>query len=80
MEIDLHGQLESEARVNFQIFLVECKVKKVKYARVSHGYGDQILSSMIRNILTDFPYVDKFYNAHPSDGGAGITLIEFVWN
>lgn len=78
-KIDLHGQIESEARINFQVFLVECEVKKLKYASVSHGYGENILRNMIYEILNNHPFIENYQSAHPNDGGAGITIITFDW-
>lgn len=80
MKIDLHTMNESEARVNLQIFLVECQMKKVKYAQISHGYGDNVLRSVTNLLLESNPYTFSIKPAHPNQGGAGITLVEFDWN
>lgn len=77
LEIDLHGQDSFEAKVNLQVFLVECRIKQQKIAKISHGYGKGILRDVVTNELKNSDLVDKFYLAHPNDGGAGITIIEF---
>ena len=74
LKIDLHGQLESEARVNFKSFLKECTTKKIKYARVSHGHGKYVLRNMVVQELGNNKFVKKFGFAHPNDGGTGITI------
>lgn len=79
MFLDLHNQISPEAKVNLQIFLTECKVKRIKKAKISHGYGQNILRNIVYETLNNYPYINKYYPAHPNDGGAGITVVEFDW-
>lgn len=78
MEIDLHGMLKEEARIHLNAFLKECIIKKKKYAKIIHGNGKFILKELVDSTLKENPNVKLFYMGHPSLGGSGITIVEFI--
>lgn len=46
-----------------------------KFAIV-HGKGEGHLMNKVHNLLKELKFVKKYYFAHPSDGGAGKTIVE----
>ncbi|WKC77683.1 endonuclease MutS2 [Borreliella turdi] len=43
---------------------------------IIHGKGEGYLMREVHNLLKEFKFVKKYYFAHPSDGGAGKTIVE----
>ncbi|WKC87796.1 endonuclease MutS2 [Borreliella japonica] len=43
---------------------------------VIHGKGEGHLMREVHNLLKELKFVKKYYFAHPSDGGAGKTIVE----
>ncbi len=78
--IDLHGQNRFEAKVSITSFLKECVIKKVKYAKIIHGDGSNILRDVVVNELKNNSYVDSYTFAHPFQGGSGVTVVTFTYN
>ncbi len=78
--IDLHGQNRFEAKVSLTSFLKECITKKVKYAKIVHGDGSNILRNVVVNELKQNPYVESYTFAHPFQGGSGVTVVTFTYS
>ncbi|MFV0288513.1 MAG: Smr/MutS family protein [Mycoplasmatales bacterium] len=77
LKIDLHGQDKIEAKINMEIFLKECKLKKVKNAMITHGNGKFILRNCVVEILQTKSYVESYTFAPPVLGGTGVTVVTF---
>ncbi len=43
---------------------------------IIHGKGEGHLMREVHSLLKDLKFVKKYYFAHPSDGGAGKTIVE----
>lgn len=78
--IDLHGQITSEARVNLKSFLTESRMQRYPKIMISHGYGENKLRTTVLEVLAENDNIKDIYLAHPSQGGAGVTIVEFDWS
>lgn len=43
---------------------------------MSHGHGTGALFKALREHLTTSPYVERFHAREPSEGGAGVTVVQ----
>jgi DNA mismatch repair protein MutS2 len=75
-EINVIGQRAEEARDLVDKFLDSATMASVDRVRIVHGHGMGVLKKAIAELLSTNPHVEKFYQASPSEGGAGATVVE----
>lgn len=81
LELDLHGLTSAYAREVFDEFLLECKRRRVRCARIIHGkgYGSQkrqpVLKSKVNYWLRLQEDVLAFCSATRRDGGTGAVYV-----
>jgi DNA-nicking Smr family endonuclease len=80
-ELDLHGMVSDEARMNLVTFLAECRMRDARCVRVIHGKGlssknrEPVLKFKVRNWLMQRDDVLAFCQARPMDGGSGAVIV-----
>ncbi len=79
-EIDIRGQRVEEAISNIQRFIDEAIMFEVAQLRILHGKGHGILKQTIREYLRSEPMVRNFKDEHIDFGGAGITVVNLLFN
>lgn len=80
-ELDLHGMVSDEARMNLVTFLAECRKRDARCVRIIHGKGlssknrEPVLKHKVRNWLMQRDDVLAFCQARPVDGGSGAVVV-----
>lgn len=80
-ELDLHGMVSDEARMNLVTFLAECRMRDARCVRIIHGKGlssknrEPVLKHKVRNWLVQRDDVLAFCQAGPADGGSGAVIV-----
>ena len=75
-EINLLGLRVDEALEAVMHFLDDAQVSGSHHLRILHGTGTGALKTAIRQYLSAQPAVLSFHDAHPQQGGAGVTLVD----
>jgi|HubBroStandDraft_1064217.scaffolds.fasta_scaffold09942_3 DNA mismatch repair protein MutS2 len=75
-EINVIGQRAEEARDNVDRFLDRAVMATASRVRIVHGHGMGILKKVLWELLESHPHVEKHYQAPPSEGGTGATIVE----
>ena len=80
-ELDLHGLVRAEAKVELAEFLHECGRQGVRCIRIIHGKGlrspnrEPVLKHHVRHWLAQRDEVLAFVTARPVEGGGGATVV-----
>lgn len=80
-ELDLHGHTSDEARLMVAQFLLECRKRNQRCARIIHGKGlgskngEPVLKLKLKNWLAQRDEVLAFCQARAADGGSGAALV-----
>lgn len=80
-QLDLHGFIVDEARLQVAAFLAQCKKNKVRCVRIIHGKGlgsrnrEPILKHKLRHWLMQKDEVIAYAEAPKVDGGSGAVLV-----
>lgn len=80
-ELDLHGMVSDEARMNLVAFLAACRKRDARCVRIIHGKGlgsknrEPVLKHKVRNWLMQRDEVLAFCQARPVDGGSGAVIV-----
>lgn len=72
---DVHGLNKTQVEVVVPTYVKECFKTNEYYFLIIHGYGKQVLSKTVKDILDKSIYVKKYEMAPPNLGGAGATLV-----
>jgi DNA mismatch repair protein MutS2 len=75
-EINVIGQRAEEARDHVDQFLDRAVMATASRVRIVHGHGMGILRKVLWELLERHPHVQKHYQAPPSEGGTGATIVE----
>ena len=75
LQLDLRGMRVDEALDALERRLDAAYLAGMPLLRVVHGKGTGRLREAIRDFLRASPYVESFEAGHPSEGGAGVTII-----
>ena len=75
-EINVIGQRAEEARDHVDQFLDRAVMATASRVRIVHGHGMGILRKVLWELLESHPHVEKHYQAPPSEGGTGATIVE----
>jgi DNA-nicking Smr family endonuclease len=79
--LDLHGLISDEARLQVAEFLAACKKRGIRCVRIVHGKGlgsrnrEPILKHKVRNWLMQKDEVIAYAQARPADGGSGAVVV-----
>jgi DNA mismatch repair protein MutS2 len=75
-ELNVIGERAEEAVEHVDKFLDSAALASVNRVRIIHGHGMGVLKKAVGEMLTKNPHVSRFYPATPSEGGAGVTIVE----
>lgn len=73
-EIDLRGMRADEALSCIMNYIDDAVMVGAAEVRILHGTGTGALRQVVRDYLQMQPRVLSFHDAHPDQGGAGITI------
>ncbi len=79
--LDLHGLISDEARIQVSEFLAGCKKRGIRCVRIVHGKGlgsrnrEPILKHKVRNWLIQKDEVIAYAQARATDGGSGAVIV-----
>lgn len=76
-ELDLRGMTVDEALEAVNKYLDDCMLAGLPRARIIHGKGTGALRQAVREHLKGLPQVKTYRGGEPSEGGAGVTVVEF---
>jgi dsDNA-specific endonuclease/ATPase MutS2 len=74
---DLHTIAPRDVKRVVEEYLLECRRKRFRSARIIHGKGIGVQREMVRSILARTPFVTKFIDAPSEAGGWGATIVYF---
>ncbi|WP_174220822.1 endonuclease MutS2 [Borrelia turcica] len=76
MTLDIRGMRVVEA-IDFLSKKIDNMVlRNVGKFEIIHGKGEGLLMTSVHEFLKELKFVKKYYFSHPSDGGAGKTIVE----
>ena len=75
-ELDLRGMRADEALTQIMNYIDDAVMVGAAEVRILHGTGTGALRQVVRNYLQMQPHVLSYHDAHPDEGGAGITIVE----
>lgn len=78
LELDLRGERVEEALKRFETWLDAAWTAGLPFGRIIHGKGTGALRKAVRERATGHPLVSKVTEAHPGEGGSGVTIIHMV--
>ncbi len=73
--LDLHSFRPSETRDVVRSYLEEVRTRGWREVRIVHGRGRGVQRRTIRALLEGHPDVESFFDAEPSRGGWGATIV-----
>jgi DNA mismatch repair protein MutS2 len=73
--LDLHGLRSDEALEKTDKFLSDALLAGFDEVQICHGVGTGKLAFAIKNFLKTHPGVKEFFDAPPSSGGIGATIV-----
>ena len=78
LRIDIRGQRVDEAISEVDKFLDKALLYNQKNVDILHGKGTGALQQAIHKHLKTLKFINKFNFAPIDQGGAGITIVEFL--
>ncbi len=78
LELDLRGERVEEALRRFETWLDAAWTAGLPFGRIIHGKGTGALRKAVRERARDHPLIAKVTEAHPGEGGSGVTVIHMV--
>ncbi len=75
-ELDLRGMRADEALTELMNYVDDAVMVGAAEVRILHGTGTGALRQVVRQYLQMQTHVASFHDAHPDQGGAGITIAE----
>ncbi|MDP9361027.1 MAG: Smr/MutS family protein [Acidobacteriota bacterium] len=73
--LDLHPFQPAEVRDVASEYLIEARARGFRQVRLIHGRGIGAQRATIRGLLESLDFVEVFYDADPSGGGWGSTVV-----
>ncbi len=74
--IDLHSFAPNEVGAVVRAYLDEAFGKGFRLVRIIHGKGIGVQREMVRKILADTEFVERFRSGDEFSGGSGATIAE----
>ncbi len=78
LELDLRGQRVEGALQKLDYYIDAAYTSGLPFGRIIHGKGTGRLRQAVREHLQSHPLVSKAAEAHPNEGGSGVTVIHMV--
>ena len=78
LELDLRGERVEEALKRFETWLDAAWTAGLPFGRIIHGKGTGALRKAVRERAGGHPLISKVTEAHPGEGGSGVTIIHMV--
>ncbi len=75
-ELDLRGMRADEALIELMNYIDDAVMVNAEEVRILHGTGTGALRQAVRGYLQNLRNIHAFHDAHPAEGGAGITVVE----
>lgn len=75
-QLDLRGQRADEALASLMNYMDDALMVGIEEVRILHGTGTGALREVVRGYLQCLHGISGFHDAHPNEGGAGITVVE----
>ncbi len=75
-QLDLRGQRADEALASLMNYMDDALMVGIEEVRILHGTGTGALREVVRGYLQCLRGISGFHDAHPNEGGAGITVVE----
>lgn len=75
-ELDLRGFRADEALTELMNYIDDAIMVGAGEVRILHGTGTGALRQVTRDYLSNLSKIQSFHDAHPDQGGAGITIVE----
>ena len=77
-ELDIRGKRGFEALELLDKTIDQAIMVSCDRLRIIHGKGDGILKDLVRAHLMKDPHIKDIKEAHPQEGGAGVTLVQLI--
>ena len=74
LEVSLRGMMVDEALEALERYLEKAYLAGLPFVRIVHGKGTGKLRAAVRDTLRGHSYVRAFEEAHPNEGGEGVTV------
>ncbi len=74
LEVSLRGMMVEEALEALERYLEKAYLAGLPFVRIVHGKGTGKLRAAVRAALRGHSYVRAFEEAHPNEGGEGVTV------
>jgi DNA mismatch repair protein MutS2 len=74
LEVSLRGMMVDEALEALERYLEKAYLAGLPFVRIVHGKGTGKLRAAVRAALRGHSYVRAFEEAHPNEGGEGVTV------
>ncbi len=75
-ELDLRGMRADDALIELMNYMDDAIMVNAEEVRILHGTGTGALRQAVRGYLQSLRNIHAFHDAHPAEGGAGITIVE----
>jgi DNA mismatch repair protein MutS2 len=77
-QLDIRGQRAEPAKQLIEKFLDDAILAGLREVRILHGKGSGALKQLTRDLLKNYPQIEKYADAPEEQGGAGITVVTFT--
>jgi DNA mismatch repair protein MutS2 len=74
LEVSLRGLMVEDALIELERYLEKAYLAGLPFVRIVHGKGTGKLRAAVREALRGHSYVKSFEEAHPNEGGEGVTV------
>ncbi|MBI5934132.1 MAG: endonuclease MutS2 [Chloroflexi bacterium] len=74
LEVSLRGMMVEDALDALERYLEKAYLAGLPFVRIVHGKGTGKLRAAVRDALRGHSYVRAFEEAHPNEGGEGVTV------
>ncbi len=74
LEVSLRGMMVEDALDELERYLEKAYLAGLPFVRIVHGKGTGKLRAAVRDALRGHSYVKSFEEAHPNEGGEGVTV------
>ncbi len=75
-ELDLRGMRADDALIELMNYMDDAIMVNAEEVRILHGTGTGALRQAVRGYLQSLRNIHTFHDAHPAEGGAGVTIVE----
>jgi DNA mismatch repair protein MutS2 len=76
-ELDLRGLRYEDAKMELDKYIDDCVVTNMPFASIIHGYGTLTLRRLVKTYLDKHSLVKSHRDGEGSEGGQGVTIVNF---